>query len=1132
MTTHDKYTQELEERVNKEYSIAASARKNSADFSPTPEIYIAKDVAEKVEGLVEIAGVSKEIRKLSEKYDSELEVAFHLVDYVVSLESGREKAADGAIRAALAFITQGAVAAPLEGIARITIDRNPDNTEYLTIYYAGPIRAAGGTAEALSVIVADYTRKKLGLDRYKPTLKEIGRYAEEIQWYDRHVRLQYTPSQEEVEKIAQNLPVCIDGEPTEDFEVAQYRDLGRVTTNRVRGGMCLVLGEGLAQKAPKLWKRIKPLQEKYGLNWSWLKTLLKEDREENNEETPLHREVGEDTPDSSLIPEEDDIGQKSKKYIHEIPAGRPVFSYPSRKGGFTLRYGRTRATGYATMGLHPATMHLLDDFIAIGTQIRLEYPCKAATITPCDSIDGPVVLLDNGAVLSLNSIEDVEEHKAQVIKILQLGDILISAGEFLENNHNLMPPKYCEGWWALQLKEKLGNPPDNLIEYVERPYKTPSFEEALELSKKHNIPLHPFYTFYWGETSPDTLNALSEAVQKTEIKDKKLLLENTPEVKKALENLCAFHHLEANKIVIESHAPALKFFLTPKINNSNILKHLEETSGIKVMPKAPSRIGARMGRPEKAKPRKMTPAPHVLFPTGARKNRVRNLVKAAGMSTTPEAAVFICPQCSTKDITPKCPACGARMDLIRTCSRCGRSTNAEKCPACGGNIIAYKPQEINMQKRLEDAAKNLGEALPKKLSGVLGMSSRHKIPEALEKGILRAKYNISPFKDGTIRFDSTNVSLTHFKPSEISTSLEKLKKLGYIQDINGEPLKNEEQVIELKPQDIVLSDFKETSALEYFINSAKFVDDLLVKYYKKDPFYKIKKKEDLIGNLVIALAPHTSTGIIGRIIGFTNARVGFAHPAFHAAKRRDCDGDEDAVMLLLGALLNFSKAFLPDKRGGRMDAPLVITSTLDLNEVDDEVFDFDLSWSYPLSFYEAATQKKHPSTINLVTAESKLTSDEQFHKWGFTHTTSDINNAPHLNTYSTGEMLDKLKKQLALAEKIRAVDECDVAERIINTHFLPDIKGNLRTFAKQKVRCTTCNKKYRRPPLSGSCNRCGGNLTFTVHRGGIEKYLEVSKEMIEKYKIRSYLGQQIELLDRSILSIFGVKPQATLDTFK
>ncbi|HSR11438.1 MAG TPA: solute carrier family 23 protein, partial [Thermodesulfobacteriota bacterium] len=70
------------------------------------------------------------------------------------------------------------------------------------------------------------------------------------------------------------------------------------------------------------------------------------------------------------------------------------------------------------------------------------------------------------------------------------------------------------------------------------------------------------------------------------------------------------------------------------------------------------------------------------------------------------------------------------------------------------------------------------------------------------------------------------------------------------------------------------------------------------------------------GHLTIGLAPHTSGGILCRIIGYTDAQVCYGHPFFHAAKRRNADGDEDSVMLLLDGLLNFSRAYLPDSRGG------------------------------------------------------------------------------------------------------------------------------------------------------------------------------------------------------------------------
>ena len=54
------------------------------------------------------------------------------------------------------------------------------------------------------------------------------------------------PSEDEIRLIVKNCPVCIDGDPTEEAEVEGHRDLERIGTNRVRGGMCLVLAEGLA----------------------------------------------------------------------------------------------------------------------------------------------------------------------------------------------------------------------------------------------------------------------------------------------------------------------------------------------------------------------------------------------------------------------------------------------------------------------------------------------------------------------------------------------------------------------------------------------------------------------------------------------------------------------------------------------------------------------------------------------------------------------------------------------------------------------------------------------------------------------------------------------------------------------
>ncbi|EQD34182.1 protein containing DNA polymerase II large subunit DP2, partial [mine drainage metagenome] len=66
-------------------------------------------------------------------------------------------------------------------------------------------------------------------------------------------------------------------------------------------------------------------------------------------------------------------------------------------------------------------MVILGGFIAIGSQIKVELPGKAAAITPCDSIDGPMVLLDDGRHIRISSIEDAEKVLGHIIQITDVG---------------------------------------------------------------------------------------------------------------------------------------------------------------------------------------------------------------------------------------------------------------------------------------------------------------------------------------------------------------------------------------------------------------------------------------------------------------------------------------------------------------------------------------------------------------------------------------------------------------------------------------------------------------------------------------------------------------------------------------
>src|SRR5207247_9622952 len=173
------------------------------------------------------------------------------------------------------------------------------------------------------------------------------------------------------------------------------------------------------------------------------------------------------------------------------------------------------------------------------------------------------------------------------------------------------------------------------------------------------------------------------------------------------------------------------------------------------------------------------------------------------------------------------------------------------------------------------------------------------------------------------------------------------------------PLETKDQAVELRPQDILVA----RSGGEYLVRVAAFIDDLLERLYGLGRFYEAKSPEDLLGHLVVTLAPHTSGGVLARIVGFTDAKAWFAHPYLIAARRRNCDGDEDSVILLLDCLVNFSRAFLPDKRGGLMDAPLVLTTRIDPNEIDNEAHNLDVMPAYPTSPYEAAERVGPPRGI-------------------------------------------------------------------------------------------------------------------------------------------------------------------------
>ncbi|MFC6795193.1 DNA polymerase II large subunit [Halobaculum halobium] len=962
----ERYFTRIEDRLDEAFERAEAAKAQGKDPETEIEIPVARDMADRVENILGIPGVAERVRELEEEYSREeaaLELVTDFVEGTVGDFDSRAGKIEGAVRTAVALLTEGVVAAPIEGIDRVEILENDDGTEFINVYYAGPIRSAGGTAQALSVLVGDYARALLGIEEYNARDDEVERYAEEIGLYDKETGLQYTPKDTETKFIAEHMPIMLDGEATGDEEVSGFRDLDRVDTNNARGGMCLVLAEGIALKAPKIQRYTRQLDE---VDWPWLQDLIDgtyydtegaeaaqaEDAEADDVDAEADADESEDGDVNAGPETEEPVGptrpDPSQKFLRDLIAGRPVFGHPSESGGFRLRYGRARNHGFATAGVHPATMHIVDDFLATGTQIKTERPGKAGGVIPVDSIDGPTVRLANGDVRRIDDPAEAKEVQNGVEEVIDLGEYLVNFGEFVENNHPLVPASYVREWWEQDLAAA-GADLQALEDDLTTDLDEPDAEQALAWVEEYDAPLHPAYTYCWHDISVDEYDALAAAAADGEVTGDLLVVENGDTVRRALERLLVEHTQTEDALRVPDFRPLLRQLgvtdglrreWTPDDlsaeaerwdDGDNAVRAVNEVADFEVRERAPTRIGNRMGRPEKSESRDLSPAVHTLFPIKDHGGNQRSIGEAARDRTEQGKGVYDvlvgereCPDCDEHTFKPQCPDCGAHTEPYYECEECGTVCEPDEsgrveCPRCEWDVESPDWHTIDLNDEYWSAleATDEREASFEILKGVKGLSSSDKTPEPIEKGIFRAKHGVTSFKDGTVRYDMTDLPVTSVRPEELDVTADHFRELGYETDIDGEQLVHDDQLVELKVQDIVLSD----GAAEHMMKTADFVDELLTDFYGLEPFYEVNERDDLVGELVFGMAPHTSAAVVGRVVGFTSAAVGYAHPYFHAAKRRNCDGDEDCVMLLMDGLLNFSKAFLPDQRGGQMDAP-------------------------------------------------------------------------------------------------------------------------------------------------------------------------------------------------------------------
>ncbi|MFB6161197.1 MAG: DNA polymerase II large subunit, partial [Haloferacaceae archaeon] len=871
----ERYFAAIEDRLGEAFDRARAARSQGRDPETEVEIPVAADMADRVENILGIEGVAERVRELEDEHSRE-EAALVLAEDFAEGRVGdydtREGKVEGAVRTAVALLTEGVVAAPIEGIDRVEILENDDGSEFVNVHYAGPIRSAGGTGQALSVLVADYTRALLGISEYDAREEEIERYAEEVTLYDKDTGLQYSPSDAETTFIAEHMPVMLDGEATGDEEVSGYRDLERVDTNNPRGGMCLVLAEGIALKAPKIQRYTRDLDE---VDWPWLQDLIDGTVGHGDEDEAAADpdDAGAEDPgaEADAKPAGPPRVKPKAKFLRDLIAGRPVFGHPSEAGGFRLRYGRARNHGFATAGVHPATMHLVDDFLATGTQIKTERPGKAAGVVPVDSIEGPTVRLANGEVRRIDDPEEARELQNGVEKVLDLGEYLVNYGEFVENNHPLAPASYTYEWWVKEF-ERTDADVQALRDDPHVDLRDPAPDEALAWATEYDAPLHPTYTYCWHDVSVAAFEELADAAaagrvvgadagaavgtdggravappgSDAEGATGELVLERSESVRETLERLLVEHRATEDAVRVPVWRPLVRSLgLTTDLERTwtdlptaarewadgeNATEAVDAVAPFAVRERAPTRIGCRMGRPEKSESRDLSPAVHTLFPIGTAGGSQRDVSEAAASTTGPAGEALavdlgdrVCPDCDAHTYRTTCPDCGAHTEPHYECDDCGEVVAPDEsgrvhCDRCDRDVTSPREWAVDLSERYREALDAVGEreAAFEILKGVQGLTSADKTPEPMEKGVLRAKHGVTAFKDGTVRYDMTDLPVTAVRPTELDVTADDLRELGYETDVDGDPLRFDDQLVELKVQDVVLSD----GAAEHMLKTA------------------------------------------------------------------------------------------------------------------------------------------------------------------------------------------------------------------------------------------------------------------------------------------------------------------------
>ncbi|MHA1237287.1 MAG: hypothetical protein ACTSQ9_06490, partial [Candidatus Hodarchaeales archaeon] len=318
------YVNQLKKTITAQIQIASKARNQKHDPRSSIESNITNSSVKNILSILNLPKLEDYLPKQFNQHKNLLLLAADITKQTINgrfIKKSQEELVLLALQNSFVILSRGQCSVPQEYIHRVRID---PSSKHLTIFFTNTIRHVPGVIIGLVVLLSDYVRSILHLNRFQSSPDTIGRYEEELmiflQMNDRHPSFEMN----HMNLFIQNIGVELTSEPYERVEVTKYRNLPKLT-NHLRMGLCVAL-----EKILRNLNHVVQQKKLAGIpEWLWMDDLTF---------SPPNLER--------------DFGPK------DIRSTQPLLAQSKTPGGFRLRYGLSRNIGFGTIGIHPATILL------------------------------------------------------------------------------------------------------------------------------------------------------------------------------------------------------------------------------------------------------------------------------------------------------------------------------------------------------------------------------------------------------------------------------------------------------------------------------------------------------------------------------------------------------------------------------------------------------------------------------------------------------------------------------------------------------------------------------------------------------------------------------------------------------